>query len=386
VREGKHQILYVRMLMALYGMLIASILWYKKFRKDIESIGFEVNPYDICVANRTTRGMQHTVPRHADDVKSSHVDSEVNDDFEAYLTMILDYNTSGPMQVDMRYYIDGMVQDFPYPIKAIKTAPWTDKLIKVDITSKFLDIEKKAMLHIFSMKAMFICKRGRPDVSPGVGFLTGRVKEPRQQDWMKLLKVLGFLKGTRDDVLTLEADDCQTLTWYVDAAFAVHVDMRSQTGAIFTLGKGAIISDALKQKINSRSSTEAELISIDDEVSKILWSKRFKEWQEFLVLMTIMCQDNTSTMTLGNKGNASSGKRTTHFDIKMFYVTDLIARDEVTVMYCHTDDMIGDCMTKPLTGAKFHKFRALIMNLSGKHHRAGQQECVRLEVNQSSRE
>jgi hypothetical protein len=141
--------------------------------------------------------------------------------------------------------------------------------------------------------------------------------------------------------------------------------MRSQTGAIFTLGKGAIISDALKQKINSRSSTEAELIGVDDKVSKILWSKRFIEWQEFLLRMNIVCQDNTSTMKLENKGKVSSGKRTRHFSIKMLYVTDLIARDEVMVMYCPTDDMIGDYMTKPLTGAKFHKFRDLIMNLSG---------------------
>jgi hypothetical protein len=42
--EGKHIIIYVRMLKALYGMLISSILYYKKFRKDIESVGFEVNP------------------------------------------------------------------------------------------------------------------------------------------------------------------------------------------------------------------------------------------------------------------------------------------------------------------------------------------------------
>jgi hypothetical protein len=92
--------------------------------------------------------------------------------------------------------------------------------------------------------------------------------------------------------------------------------------------------------------------------------------------MNIVCQDNTSSMKIENKGKASSGKRTRHFDIKMFYVTDLIAREEVMVMYCPTDEMIGDYMTKPLTGAKFHKFRDLIVNLSGKHHREGQQECV----------
>jgi hypothetical protein len=187
---------------------------------------------------------------------------------------------------------------------------------------------------------------------------------------------MGYLKGTREDVLTLEADNCQTLTWYIDVAFAVHADMKSQTGAVFTMGKGSIISDSLKQKVNSRSSTESELIGVDDEVSKVLWTKRFVQWQEFEVKLNLVCQDNTSTMKLENNGKASSGKRTRHFHIKWFYVTDLISRNELAVKYCPTDDMIGDFMTKPLVGAKFYKFRDLILNLSGKHHRHGQQECV----------
>ena len=90
-------------------------MYYKKFRTDIESIGFEVNPYDICVANRTIDGKQHTVTWHVDDLKSSHMDPKVNDKFQTwcekvygsdalgyvkvvrgkihdYLTMILDYS------------------------------------------------------------------------------------------------------------------------------------------------------------------------------------------------------------------------------------------------------------------------------------------------------
>jgi hypothetical protein len=50
--KGKNKIISVRMLKALYGILISSILYYKKFRKDIKSIGFEVNPYDICVVRK----------------------------------------------------------------------------------------------------------------------------------------------------------------------------------------------------------------------------------------------------------------------------------------------------------------------------------------------
>ena len=77
-----------------------------------------------------------------------------------------------------------------------------------------------------------------------------------------------------------------------------------------------------------------------------------------------------------NNGKISSGKRTRHFDIKLFYITDLISRGEVTVKYCPTDDMIADYMTKPLMGTKFKVFRDLIMNFTNKAHRFGQQECV----------
>jgi hypothetical protein len=84
------------------------------------------------------------------------------------------------------------------------------------------------------------------------------------------LRVLSFLKGTITDVLMLEADDTNILTWYIDAAFAVHADMKSHTGAVFTMGKGDIISSSTKQKVNSRSSTEFELIGVDDKIAKIL--------------------------------------------------------------------------------------------------------------------
>ena len=125
VYEQGQKVLYVEMLMALYGMLISSILFYKKFRKDIEAIGFEVNPYDICVANRQVDTKQHTVSWHVDDVKSSHVNHQVNDKFynwcesmygsdnnghvkvtrgkrHDYLGMILDYSKQGCLGVDMK--------------------------------------------------------------------------------------------------------------------------------------------------------------------------------------------------------------------------------------------------------------------------------------------
>jgi hypothetical protein len=69
------------------------------------------------------------------------------------------------------------------------------------------------------------------------------------------------------------------------------------------------------------------------------------------------------TMKLEINGKKSSGKRTRHFSIKYFFITDLIKRQEVKVDYCPTGSMLADYMTKPLIGIKFEKFRKDIMNL-----------------------
>ena len=277
--------------------------------------------------------------------------------------MNLDYSSKGKLKIDMKYYINDMLEEFPYKVEKQCKTPWNDKLFKINEAAKHLDTERKSIFHTFVMKAMFLCKRSRPDIEPAVSYLSTRTSKPDESDWLKLLRMMSFLKGTRDNVLTLEVNDLQVLLWYVDAAFAVHPDMKSHTGIVFTLGKGSIISGSTKQKVNSRSSTEAEMNAVDEKLSKIIRTKKFLESQGFKIKLNIIFQDNTSTIKLQENGKVSSGKRTRHFDIKLFYITDLISRDEVLVEYCPSDDMIADYMSKPLMGAKFKEFRNLIMNL-----------------------
>ena len=91
---------------------------------------------------------------------------------------------------------------------------------------------------------------------------------------------------------------------------------------------------------------------MDDKVAMIIWSKRFIECQGFKINLNIIYQDNTSTLKLMNNGKLSSGKRTRHFDIRLFNVTDLMGRNECTGKYCPTEKMIADYMSKPLVGAQ----------------------------------
>ena len=75
-RKGE-LVLYVEALNALYGIMKAALLFYLKFVKNLKSIGFELNPYDPCVANNIVDGAQLTVVWHIDDLKVSHVDAGV---------------------------------------------------------------------------------------------------------------------------------------------------------------------------------------------------------------------------------------------------------------------------------------------------------------------
>ena len=222
--------------------------------------------------------------------------------------------------------------------------------------------EKAEVFHTTVSKGLFLSKRARPDIQIAIAFLCTRVKEPTVEDWSKLGRLMDYLKRTKDECLIIKMDDSNTIKWYIDVAYAVHPDMHSHTGAIMTMGKGSIISISSKQKVNARSSTEAELIGIDDIISNVLWAKLFMESQGMKVEHNIIYQDNKSTIQLAENGRHSAGKRSRHLNIKYFYITDKLEQKEMEIQYCPTDDMVADYNTKPLQGNKFRKFKRMIMN------------------------
>jgi hypothetical protein len=196
-----------------------------------------------------------------------------------------------------------------------------------------------------------------------VSFLTTRVKLPDMDDWKKLLRVLGYLKETIDYDLKITCENLENLTWYIEGSYAVHEDMKGHTGAILSIGGNVVLSRSNKQKVNARSSTEAELIAVDNTLPTIQWARLFIKDQGY-ELKTIIKEDNKSLMLLMKNGRLSSSKRAKHLDIRYFYVQNLIQRGIVKIEYCSTKDMVTDFFTKPLQGKRFRMMRDLILNHS----------------------
>ena len=383
LEHGK-KVLYVQLDKALYGTLSAAILFWKDLSGHLLEAGFVANPYDSCVMNKTIKDSQCTVLWHVDDLKISHVDAAVCEqvvdllnehygtetpvtvtrgDLHDYLGMTLDYGVEGKVSIRMEDYVDNMLVDLPVEFGGYAMTPAADHLFKVNESAEALDQESADLYHSVTAKILFLCKRARPDVQTAVAFLCTRVKSPDVDDMKKLRRLVCYLRHTKELCLTLEADNLQIVKWWVDASFAVHPDMRSHTGGVLSLGKGAIYSTSTRQKLNTKSSTEAELVGVDDVMPMILWTRQFMEGQGYVLKDNVLYQDNQSSILLENNGQQSSTKRTRHLAIRYFFVTDRVRAGQLRIEYCPTGDMWADIHTKPLQGATFAKFRKLILNL-----------------------
>lgn len=156
--------------------------------------------------------------------------------------------------------------------------PAADHLFDVREDCEKLSKEKALIFHNATAKALYLCKRARPDIQTAVSFLTTRMKDPDIDDWKKLLRLMGNLKDTIKLALTL-SDDGNGVRWWIDASNAVHPDMKGHTGGTLSLGRGSVLSKSTKQNINTSSSTEAELVGTYECMLEVIWVNFFLQAQ-----------------------------------------------------------------------------------------------------------
>ena len=128
-----------------------------------------------------------------------------------------------------------------------------------------------------------------------------------------------------------------------------------------SLGRGVIYGTSKKQKLNTKSSTESELVGTDDVSPQMLWTLYFLEAQGYNIEDNLLFQDNKSSVLLETNGRGSSGKRTRHINIRYFFIADRVKSGEIKIQYCPTGIMLADYFTKPLQGIQFKKLRDMIM-------------------------
>ena len=153
------------------------------------------------------------------------------------------------------------------------------------------------------------------------------------------------------------------MKWYIDASSSVHKDMRIHTCGFMTMGTGGAYVHSIKQKLNTKSSTEAKLVGVDDVLTQVIWTQYFLKEQGHMIQDNVIYQDNQSAIRLEKNGKRSISKRTRHINIRYYFITDRIMKQEESVEFCPTFDMIGGYFIKTLQGYQFRRFRNIVLGI-----------------------
>jgi hypothetical protein len=230
--------LLVQCTTALYGTMVASLVYYKKFVESLMSKGFKLNPHDPCMANKQVKGGQLTVCFHVDDCKISHLLPKVVDEtiewlqseyehvFEdgtgemkdhcgkthKYLGLTLDFSHDNQYRVTMIDYVDEIVATYDQVLSELddgfsavkkksnpaRTSAAPDDLFVVNEDAEKLSKEDSTEFHNLVAKTLHVSKRARPDASTAIAFLTTRVRAPDIDNYLRVNRLCPLIMSADD--------------------------------------------------------------------------------------------------------------------------------------------------------------------------------------------
>lgn len=207
---------------------------------------------------------------------------------------------------------------------------------------------------------LYLATCTRPDIAFAVGMLAKFSSKPTSRHWTAAKRVLRYLQGTRNYGIQFcqqEEPDCRG---YSDADWAGdREDRRSTSGYIFQLCSGPISWRSKKQTTVALSTAEAEYVALSSAAQEAVWLRRLStEMGSLPSSPTMILEDNQSAIAMSK--NPQFHGRAKHIDIRHHFVRELVEEETIELMYCPTEDMVADLLTKGLSTARTKRMRELM--------------------------
>ena len=355
---------------ALYGLRDSPKLFYEDVSSLLISKGYRRCDNDPCMfVKKDDRGILMAVI-HVDDFAiasdSEDMHEELRDplfskytittnDLNDFLGFNIGYNDDGSMTLTMPKLLTATILEFLHddttadpssPMSEHFNDPDQDASPRTD-TARFLSLLGKL---IYMVKC-------RPEIAYAISRLSCRSDGCTDKDWACLLRVLRFLRATRDHGLTFSranANDrhlMSTIFCYADAAFNVHTDSKSHSGYCISLGgppNGMFYFRSFKQSNVSLSSTEAEVNAAVEAAKEIVWLRNLLAELGYVQHEpTVLYADNKSMITLCTEYSGNH-KRVKHYLNRINYMLKQVKTGVITLEYMSTTEHKADGLTKPL--------------------------------------
>jgi hypothetical protein len=196
----------------------------------------------------------------------------------------------------------------------------------------------------------------RPDIAFAVATVARFAANPGPAHWEAVKRIFRYLAGTRDLWLTY-GETQRVLEGYADADGSMSEDRRAISGYAFLIDGGAVSWSSKRQEIVSLSTTESEYVAATHGMKEALWLRSLlSEVFDPITAPTTLFSDNQSAIALTRDHQYHA--RTKHIDVRYHFIRWVIEQGSLRLIYCPTDDMVADALTKALPSAKVKHFAA----------------------------
>jgi hypothetical protein len=368
-------------LKAFYGLPESGACWYDDISGTLtKELGYVCHPADRGLFIKDVKTESIMLSLWVDDIlgwSTNHplireLEAKMNDKYGGcqlkvdnvlcYIGMTFTQPSNGVVQVNQHSYIEKIIHDTDIGDQTADT-PYHPHLMlepndpKIDKTPA-----DKTEFASRLMAAMFSGKRSRPDTLTVLSILATRIQTANATDMECLRHVYKYLNNTKHLGLTFRPTSME-LTYWVDAAYGLHHDTRGHGGIMVTFGyaNAPVFAKSSKLKLHTRSSTETELVTLDEGFMHLLWFRQVIEFMGYKQHPAIMYQDNKSTIIVCESGHSKNGKLK-HMAIRYYFIHGQLERNIAALRYCKSSDMVADLLTKPLAAPQFKALRAKMLN------------------------
>ena len=206
-------------------------------------------------------------------------------------------------------------------------------------------------------KLLYLSNWTRPDITFAVNSVAKFNNSPTEDHWIAVKRILRYLKGTTECGITYSTSDDNNPTGHCDADWAGDVgDRKSTSGYVFTLSGAPVSWRSKKQQCVALSSAEAEYIALSSAAQEAVWLRLLMEDLDGKTETPMTLFDDSQSAIAMTKNPQFHG-RAKHIEIKYHFIREHVEKGTVKLLYCPTDDMLADILTKGLGKEKHLKFK-----------------------------
>ena len=360
---------------SIYGLKQSARCWNVELDKKLKNMGFKQCESDPCIYIKEAKEEYCVIAVYVDDLivggeSEGNVERTkkiISDKFEVTDMGTLHYflgvkvvqkASTGEIWIGQPNFTNELLKKFQMSeSKPVETPcdPGMKLSKKTENEEEFDTIKYQSAVR----SLLYLLTRSRPDLAFAVGNAARYCSQPSQQHWSAVKRIFRYLRGTTDLGLLYQPDNAD-LAGYSDADWAGDInDRKSTSGYVFMMSGSAISWRSKKQSSVALSTAEAEYIALSSATQEAMWlrhlfSSLMKEYQR--CIPTTIYEDNQSTICM-TKNNQSHG-RSKHVDIKYHFVREQVELETVKVIYCKSEDMTADILTKGLLSYQFKRLRS----------------------------